>query len=203
MLVALGAVSVTSLLLHSIVNSIRDSQCSPLDCKRETSISTQETLSNFVPISQCQTTSLLLMRGIGRSLRDKIFLIGKRNSVSEYILPVMHLSKYDPTLVDSSYVRRGLSAVKYGYPITIASSTLRLALFNLGLADAIILSQEKIVSPIDPLAIKYRFRLQPFKIRQNLPRMTQDLGISEDSEAVESHVKRNPSLFDQSSYSCL
>lgn len=202
MLIAFGAVSVTSTLLHSALNSIRESQCSSLACPGEALISSQATLSNFAPISQCQTTSLLLMRGIGHSLRDKILLIGKRSSVSEYILPVMHLSKYDPTLVSPSYLRQGLSAVKHGYPITIANSKLRLALFNLGLADAIILSQEKIAGPIDPLAIKYRFRLQPFKVRQNLPTMTQALGISEDSEAVESHIKRNPSLFDQSSYSC-
>ena len=54
----------------------------------------------------------------------------------------MHLSKYDPTLTDPTYARQGLSAVKYGYPITIASSELRLALFNLGLADAIIFSRQ-------------------------------------------------------------
>ena len=129
--------------------------------------------------------------------------MGKNTSVSEYILPVMHLSKYDPTLVDPSYARQGLSAVKHGYPITIASAKLRLALFNLGLADAIILSQEKISAPLDPNAIKYRFRLQPHKIRLGLPVMAGAVGISEDSEVVENHLNRNQALFDHPSYSCI
>jgi len=115
----------------------------------------------------------------------------------------MHLSKYDPTLSDPTYVRQGLSAVKYGYPITIASSKLRLALFNLGLADAIILAQEKISTPIDPLVIKYQFRLQPFKVRLQLPKISRMDGISEDSEVVDNYLKRNHILFDQPVYLCL
>ena len=114
----------------------------------------------------------------------------------------MHLSKYDPTLTDPTYARQGLSAVKYGYPITIASSELRLALFKLGLADAIILSLDKISKPVDPLSIKYQFRLQPFKIRLGLPEIFRNAGLSEDSEVVQSYIKRNRALFDQPSYSC-
>ena len=159
--------------------------------------------SNDAPIAQCQTTSVLLARGISRSVRDKILLVGSKNSISEYILPIMHLSKYDPTLIDSSYARQGLSAVKHGYPITIASSKLRLALFNLGLADFIILSQDKILSPIDSLRIKYQFRLQPYKTRLGLPKISSNLGVSEDSEVVDSYIQRNRLLFDQRSYSCL
>ena len=165
-------------------------------------MSAPDLISNYAPISKCQTTSVLLARGISRSLRDKILLLGSKNSVSEYILPIIHLSKYDSTLTDSSYARQGLSAVKYGYPITIASSKLRLALFNLGLADAIILSQEKILNPVDSLSIKYQFRLQPFKVRLGLPEMSPNVGVSEDSEVVESYMMRNRALFDQRSYSC-
>lgn len=115
----------------------------------------------------------------------------------------MHLSKYDPTLSDPTYVRQGLSAVKHGYPITIASARLRLALFNLGLADAIILAQEKISTPIDPMVVRYRFRLQPFKIRLGLPNISSKDGISEDSEVVDNYLKRNHTLFDHSVYQCL
>ena len=136
-------------------------------------------------------------------MRDKILLVGSKNSVSEYILPMMHLSKYDPTLTDSSYARVGLSAVKHGYPISIPSSKLRLALFNLGFADAIILSQDKIPAPADLLAIQYKFRLQPFKTRLGLQEIPSNLGISEDSEVVERYINSNPVLFDKRPYSCL
>ena len=203
MFVALAAVSVTAFLMRFIFNFTRLSYCSPLGCTGQKLIGSSRLLSNNAPISQCQTTSLLLARGSSRSVRDKILLIGSQNSVSEYILPIMHLSKYDPTLADPSYIRQGLSAVKHGYPITIASSRLRLALFKLGLADAIIVSQEKILDPIDPLDIKYHFRLQPFKIRLSLPEISRTVGISEDSEVVESYINRNSDLFGRSSYSCL
>ena len=203
MFVALGAVSVTAFLMRSIFNFTRLSYCSPLGCTGQKLIGSSRLLSNNAPISQCQTTSLLLARGSSRSVRDKILLIGSQNSVSEYILPIMHLSKYDLTLTDSSYARQGLSAVKYGYPITIASPKLRLALFNLGLADAIIISHDKILSPIDLFNIKYQFRLQPFQARLGLPEISPNVGVSEDSEVVESHINRNRGLFDQRSYSCL
>lgn len=203
MFVALAAVLVTAFLMRFIFNLTRFSYCSPLSCTGQKLIGSSRLLSNNAPISQCQTTSLLLARGSSRSVRDKILLIGSQNSVSEYILPIMHLSKYDPTLADPSYIRQGLSAVKHGYPITIASSTLRLALFKLGLADAIIVSQEKILDPIDPSDIKYHFRLQPFKIRLSLPEISRTVGISEDSEVVESYINRNSDLFSRSSYSCL
>ena len=203
MTVALGAVSGTAFLLHVFFNFTRLSYCSYLGCTGQKLLSPTQLISNDGPISQCQTTSLLLARGSSRSLRDKILLIGSETSVSEYILPIMHLSKYDPTLTDSSYARQGLSAVKYGYPITIASPRLRLALFDLGLADAIILSKDKISSPIDALSIKYQFRLQPFQARLGLPEMSPNLGVSEDSEVVDSHIKHNRTLFNQRSYSCL
>ena len=201
-LVALGAVSGMSFIVHSIFNSIRLSYCSSSGCRSQKSMSAPGLTSNYAPIRQCQTTSVLLARGSSRSVRDKILLIGSKNSISEYILPIMHLSKYDPTLTDSSYARQGLSAVKYGYPITIASAKLRLALFNLGLADAIILPQEKILNPVELLSIKYQFRLQPFKVRLGLPEILPNVGVSEDSEVVENYIKRNRSLFDQRSYSC-
>ena len=200
---ALGAVAVTAFLLHSIFNSTRLSYCSASGCKAEKLMISPKSIGNYAPIRQCRTTAILLARGSARSLRDKILLIGKKDSVSEYILPIMHLSKYDTTLTDPSYIRQGLSAVKHGYPITIASSRLRLALFKLGLADAIIVSQEKILDPIDPLDIKYYFRLQPFKIRLSLPEISRTVGISEDSEVVESYINRNSDLFSRSSYSCL
>ena len=202
MLVALGAVSGTAFLMHSIFNLTRLSYCSSSGCRGQKIVSSSILTSNYAPIGQCHTTSVLLDRGSSRSVRDKILLIGSKNSVSEYILPIMHLSKYDPTLTDSSYARQGLSAVKYGYPITIASSNLRLALFNLGLADAIILSQEKTLNPIESLSIKYRFRLQPFKVRLRLPEMLSNEGVSEDSEVVETYIERNRDLFDQRAYSC-
>ena len=202
MLVALGAVSGTTLLLHSIFNSIRLSYCFSPGCSAENLIGLPQSTSNYAPVSQCQATSVLLARGNSRSVRDKILLLGNKNSVPEYLLPIMHLSKYDPTLTDPSYARQGLSAVKYGYPISIDSPRLRLALFNLGLADAIILSAEKILKPIDSMSIRYQFRLQPFKIRLGLPEITRNVGISEDSEVVASYIDRNRDLFDQPSYSC-
>ena len=188
--------------MHAIFHSMRNSYCISSGCRDQKFISPPRLISNYTPISQCQTTSVLLARGSSRSVRDKILLIGSKNSLSEYILPIMHLPKYDPTLIDTSYSRQGLSAVKYGYPITIASPKLRLALFNLGLADAIIISQEKILNPVDSSSIKYQFRLQPFKIRLGLPEISRKVGISEDSEVVESYINRNPDLFDQLSYSC-
>jgi len=202
MLVALGAVSGTSFLLHFIFNSIRLSYCSYTDCSAENQLVLPQSTSNYPPISQCQVTSVLLARGKNSSVRDKIVLLGNKNSVPEYILPIMHLSKYDPTLADPSYPRQGLSAVKYGYPITIDSPKLRLALFNLGFADAIILSTEKISKPIDPTTVKYQFRLQPFKIRLALPELSRDVGVSEDSEVVASYIERNRDLLDQPAYSC-
>ena len=202
MLVALGAVSGTAVLFHVIFNSIRLNYCVSLDCRAKNSLDLLKPKRNDVPISQCKATSILLSRGSSRSVRDKILLLGSKNSVSEYILPNMHLSKYDPTLTDTSYARQGLSAVKYGYPITIASPKLRLALFNLGLADAIIVSQEKILKSIDPMTVRYQFRLQPFKIRLSLPQIPRDVGISEDSEVVASYIAHNRDLFDQLSYSC-
>ena len=203
MFVALAAVLVTAFLMRFIFNFTRLSYCSPLGCTRQKLIGSSRSLSNNAPISQCQTTSLLLARGSSRSVRDKILLIGSQNSVSEYILPIMHLSKYDPTLADPSYIRQGLSAVKHGYPISIPSSKLRLALFNLGFADAIILSQDKIPASTDLLGIQYKFRLQPFKIRLGLQEIPSNLGISEDSEVVESYINSNPVLFDKHPYSCL
>ena len=202
LLVVCGGVSATALLAHFIFDSIRINHCSGHGCTNEILISSQTALTNYVPIGQCQATSLLLARDSRRSVRDKILLVGKKNSVTEYVLPMMHLSAYDPTLTDPSYARQGLSAVKYGYPISIASSSLRLALFNLGLADAIILSPDNITTSIDPMVVKYRFRLQPFNIRLGLPRIARTVGISEDSEVVESYLKRNHSLFDQPAYSC-
>ena len=202
MLVALGAVSGTVFLLHFIFNYIRLSYCFYPDCRAANQIGLPQSISNYAPISQCQATSVLLARGSSRSVRDKIVLFGNNNSVSEYILPIMHLSKYDPTLADSSYARQGLSAVKYGYPIIIDSPKLRLALFNLGLADAIILSTEKILKPTDSTTIRYQFRLQPFKIRLGLPEISPNVGVSEDSEVVASYIERNRDLLDQPSYSC-
>ena len=202
MLVALSAVLGTAFLLHSIFNSIRRSYCFSPGCNVENSIGLPQSISKYAPISQCQATSVLLARGSSRSVRDKILLLGNKNSVSEYILPIMHLSKYDTTLTDSSYARQGLSAVKYGYPITITSPKLRLALFNLGLADAIILSKEKIKKPIDTMSIRFQLRLQPFKIRLRLPEISRNVGVSEDSEVVASYVERNRDLFNQRSYSC-
>jgi len=201
-LVALGAVLGTAFLLHSIFNLIRLGYCFSPSCRAQELTDSSKSISNHVPISQCRATSVLLARGSSRSVRDKILLLGQKNSLSEYILPVMHLSKYDPTLSDSSYARQGLSAVKYGYPITIGSSKLRLALFHLGLADAIILPHEKASNSIDPLNIKYQFRLQPFKIRLGLPEISQNVGISEDSEVVEKYIIRNPSLLNPHLYSC-
>ena len=200
--VALGAVSGTAFLMHSIFNFTRLSYCLSSVCRGQKLISPPRLTSNYAPISECQTTSVLLARGGSRSVRDKILLLGSKNSVSEYILPIMHLSKYDPSLADSSYARQGLSAVRYGYPITIASARLRLALFKLGLADAIILPQEKVLSSDDLASIKYQFRLQPFKIRLGLSEISRNVGVSEDSEVVESYIKRNRAFFDQNSYSC-
>ena len=203
MFIALGAVSGTAFLLHFIFNSTRLSYCSSLGCRAQKLMGAPPLNSNDAPIAQCQTTSVLLARGISRSVRDKILLLGSTNSISEYILPIMHLSKYDPTLIDSSYARQGLSAVKYGYPITIASSQLRLALFNIGLADFIVLSQSNILGSIDSSRIKYQFRLQPYKTRLGLPQMSSNIGVSEDSEVVESYIQRNRALFGHRSYSCL
>ena len=192
----------TACLLHVIFNFIQIRHCSFSGCIAKRSIESSKSISSYAPISQCQATSVLLARGSKRSVRDKILLLGPKNSVIEYILPIMHLSKYDSTLTDSSYARRGLSAVKYGYPITIANPELRLALFKLGLADAVILSQDKILQPSDSTSIRYRFRLQPFKIRLFLPEVAPNEGISEDSEVVDSYIERNRALFDQRSYAC-
>lgn len=202
MLVASGAVSGTAILMQVIFISTRLNYCLSADCTAENSRNLPETIIDNVSISQCEAASVLLSRGSSRAVRDKILLLGDKNSVSEYILPIMHLSKYDPTLTDSSYARQGLSAVKYGIPINIANPQLRLALYNLGLADAVILSQDKLLKPIDSMSIRYQFRLQPFKTRIGLPKILPNVGISEDSEVVASHIERNRDLFDLPSYSC-
>ena len=201
-LVAIGALSGTVIILHVVFYLVRLSYCSSPDCSVKYSRGFTQSISNYALIGQCKATSVLLARGSRRSVRDKILLLGNNNSVTEYILPIMHLSKYDPTLTNPSYARQGLSAVKHGYPISISSPKLRLFLFNLGLADAIILSQEKISKPIDSTHVKYQFRLQPFKIRLSLPEISRNIGISEDSEVVANYIERNRDLFSQSSYSC-
>jgi len=202
--IALGAVSLTAFLLNLMFKATRIAYCLNITCDNQTrAVLPANRDEKYSPIGQCAATTLLLARGDSGSLRDKILLVGKSTSVAEYVLPSMHFSRYDPTLSDPSYSRQGLSAVRYGYPLSIASSKLRLLLFHLGLADAIVFSPTKTTVSFNPRDVKYRFRLQPFKDRVKLPDIPPAKGISEDSEVVIQHLKKNSSLFDQPSYSCL
>ena len=203
--IALGGVSLSAGLLYSISRLVISRYCSSHACRRESLATTSQSVSNHASIRQCVVSSLLLVHGSGSTatVRDKILLLGKQNSIAEYVLPVMHLSKFDMTLSDSTHSRQGLSAVKYGFPISIPDPSTRLLLFKLGFADAIVLAPETVSSPVKLSTVKYRFRLQPYEIRRTLPTLPTHVGISEDSEIVEQHLLKHPTLFDQPSYKCL
>lgn len=203
--IALGGVSLSSALLYSISGLFISRYCFSHDCRPESLATTSQPLSKHASIRQCEVSSLLLAHGSGSTstVRDKILLLGKQNSIAEYVLPVMHLSKYDKTLSDSTYSRHGLSAVKYGFPIIIPDPSTRLLLFKIGLADAIVLVPETAVSnSVHPSTVKYLFRLQPYDKRRSLSVLPVHVGISEDSEVVEQHLLKHPTLFSQPSYKC-
>jgi len=93
--------------------------------------------------------------------------------------------------------------VKYGYPISVASPDVRLLLFKIGLADVVVISPDKLQSPLDKVHVKYLFRLQPYKSRLKLPAIPASIGMSEDSEVLSAYIVKNASLFNRKSYSCL
>ena len=202
-IVSLSGVALAAIALNVVFQALRLGYCTGPKCEvKRLGDSPQLANSNFSAES-CSANSIILQRGNTRSIRDKILLVGSQRSIAEYILPMMHFSKYDPSLSDSSFSRQGLSAVKYGYPISIPNSQIRYRLFQLGLADVIVLAPQKIPNSINPSDVKYRFRLQPFKRRIQLPKIPSGTGISEDSEVVQEYITRNRNLFDGSFYQCL
>ena len=193
-----------AILTHSLFGAVRASYCSRFICYPKHKLESAGVTQRLPPVDKCTVTSLLLVRGNTETkIRDRILLVGKDNSIAEYILPLLHITRFDPSLSDPSLPRQGLSAVKYGFPFFIPNSDIRLFLFNLGLADAIVLAPQKTSSDIDPSTIKYRFRLQPYKRRLELPPVSARLGVSEDSEVVEAFLDKNPTLFNRPFYTCL
>lgn len=202
-IVSLSGVALAAIALYAVIQALRLGYCRGPKCEVKRLGDSPQLANANSSATFCLANSLILQRGNTRSIRDKILLLGSQDSIAEYILPMMHLSKYDPSLSDSSFSRQGLSAVKYGYPISITNSQVRYLLFQLGLADAIVLAPQKIPDSINPADVKYRFRLQPFKRRIQLPKIPSGAGISEDSEVVQEYITRNPNLFDGSFYQCL
>ena len=201
--VSLSAVALAAIALYAVFQDLRLDYCKGPKCEVKRLGGSRELTNSNSSAESCVVNSLILQRGNTHSIRDKILLVGDQSSIAEYILPMMHFSKYDPSLSDSSFSRQGLSAVKYGFPISIPNSQIRYRLFQLGLADAIVLAPQKISSAINPADVKYRFRLQPFKLRIQLPGIPSGTGISEDSEVVQDYITRNPNLFGGSFYQCL
>ena len=197
------AVVLVAIALHAVVQAARLGYCRASRCEVKGLGDSPQLANSSFSAEFCVVDSLILQRGNSHSIRDKILLVGSQSSIAEYILPLMHLSKYDSSLTDSSFARQGLSAVKYGYPISIPDSQIRYRLFQLGLADAIVLAPQKISNSINPADVKYRFRLQPYKLRIQLPGISSGTGISEDSEVVQDHITRNTKLFSRSFYQCL
>ena len=201
--ISLSSVAFAAIGLYAVFQTLRPDYCSGPKCEVK-GLGGSPELTNSTPSAEsCVVNSLILQRGNSRSIRDKILLLGSQTSIAEYILPMMHLSKYDSSLSDPSFSRQGLSALKYGYPISIPNSHIRYRLFQLGLADAIVLAPQKISNSINPADVKYRFRLQPFKQRIQLPEISAGTGISEDSEVVQKYITKNPNLFSGSYYQCL
>ena len=201
--VSLSAVALAAIALYAVYQALRLEYCREPRCELKGSANSPELTNSNSSAESCVVDSLILQRGNSQAIRDKILLVGSQSSIAEYILPMMHLSRYDASLSSSSFSRQGLSAVKYGYPISIPNSQIRYRLFQLGLADAIVLAPQKISSAINPADVKYRFRLQPFKLRIQLPGIPSGTGISEDSEVVQDYITRNPNLFGGSFYQCL
>lgn len=199
---ALIATLATSHALKSILIAIRDRQCLNQSCVKQRLKSALYSHNPDVLARHCDTTSLVLARDSSKRIRDRIVLLGEKNSISEYILPLMHLSKYDTTLSSSSFSRQGLSAVKYGYPFFVSSPELRLFLFKARLADVIVLSSSKLAKFVDPATIKYRFRIHPYRSRLMNSEIPRSLGFSEDSEVVTKHIARNKELLDHAPYLC-
>ena len=167
------------------------------------SIDTAESVGNPPPsVESCITRAYLLSRNETRRVRDTILLLGSEDSVAEYLLPFLHLSSYDKSLVDTNYERKGLSGAKYGYPFSIPNQHIRYLLFKLHLADAIVITPTENSPSIHPDEIKYLFRLQPFKLRRSLPMIPHSLGVSEDSEVLGQLVSKNPHLFKGTAFTC-
>ena len=202
--VSFGSVSLAVIGINAVFQALRPDSCRGSGCEVAESLGGSPELKNpNFPAEPCVVDSLILQHSASHAIRDKILLVGGQSSIGEYILPLMHLSKYDASLSDPSFSRQGLSAVKYGHPIYIPSSKIRHLLFQLGLADAIVISPQKISNSIKPADIKFRFRLQPFILRVQLPPISSRTGISEDSEVVQDYITRNPNLFSRTSYQCL
>ena len=168
------------------------------------SIDTAESVGNPPPsVESCITRAYLLSRNETRRVRDTILLLGREDSVAEYLLPFVYLPKYDKSLVDPMYERKGISAVKYGYPFSIPNRHIRYLLFKLHLADSIVITPTENGPSIHSEEIKYFFRLQPYIFRRSLPVVHPSRGISEDSEVLDQLVSRNQHLFQGASFTCL
>jgi hypothetical protein len=202
-LFALAASSLLAFLLQRLYQVIRKSYCPQVGCAQQESPTRSLPAIQSQSPAKCTATSFLLARGSDKRIRDKILLLGSQNSIAEYVLPLMHLASFDSSLSDSSSTRRGASAVKYGYPISVSSPEARLLLFKIGFADAVVISPDKLRSPLDKALVKYYFRLQPYKSRLNLPAIPASLGISEDSEVLTAYMFKNPALFNRNPYSCV
>jgi len=202
-LLALAASSLLAFLLQGIYQVVRSSFCPQEGCERHESSSLTLPTVQSQPPAKCTATSLLLARGSEKRIRDKILLLGSQNSIAEYVLPLMQLAGYDSSLSNSSSTRQGLSAAKYGYPISVSSPDVRLLLFKIGLADVVVISPDKLQSHLDKVHVKYLFRLQPYKSRLKLPAIPASIGMSEDSEVLSAYIVKNASLFNRKSYSCL
>jgi len=200
---ALAASALLAFLLQRIYQVVRSSYCPQEGCERQESSSSTLPTVQSQPPANCTATSLLLARGSEKRIRDKILLLGSQNSIAEYVLPLMQLAGYDSSLSNASFTRQGASAAKYGYPISVSSPDVRLLLFKIGLADVVVISPDKLLSPLDKVHVKYLFRLQPYKSRLKLPAIPASIGMSEDSEVLSAYIVKNASLFNRKSYSCL
>ena len=201
--VSLNGVALAAFALYAVFQALRLDYCRGPKCEVKGLGGTPGLTNSNLSAESCVVDSLILQRGNSHSVRDKILLVGSQGSIAEYVLPMMHISRYDASLSSPSFSRQGLSALKYRYPISIPNSQIRYRLFQLGLADAIVLAPQKISNSINPADVKYRFRLRPFKQRIQLPGIPSGTGISEDSEVVQDYITRNPNLFGGSFYQCL
>lgn len=201
LLLTLGASFVLAFILQETFLYSRSLLCANSNCLPN-AVNLEPIKSSSSPIETCIVSAYLLSRSNERRIRDRILLLGRENSVGEYLLPFLHLSTYDKSLVDPKYERKGISAVKYGYPFSIANQSIRYWLFRAGIADAVVISPGKNSPHIHPRDIRYLFRLQPYVIRRELPNIHPSIGVSEDSEVLKELVSNNPSLFKAHLFTC-
>ena len=201
LLLTLGASFVLAFILREMFQYTRNLLCTNSNCLPN-AVDVEPTKTSPSPIKTCIVNAYLLSRNPERRIRDRILLLGRENSVGEYLLPFLHLSTYDKSLVDPKYERKGISAVKYGYPFSIANQSIRYWLFRARIADAVVIAPGKNSPYLHPRDIRYVFRLQPYVIRRGLPNIDSSIGVSEDSEVLAELASNNPSLFKSHLFTC-